>query len=108
MKAKHPCFHQVFSTTLLFTSRLADIARDQANQENVDLGDENDKDCDGIPDHLDNDMDNDGKIDRTQDSDMDGDLNHVDDDDDNDGKDSAAAATSSSQRVDDLIFLHVD
>ncbi|TNN18814.1 Endoplasmin isoform 1 [Schistosoma japonicum] len=63
----------------------AHIARHEANLLNVDLGDPNDKDCDGIPDHIDNDLDNDGKIDRTQDSDMDGILNHVDDDDDNDG-----------------------
>ncbi|KAF5403015.1 hypothetical protein PHET_03766 [Paragonimus heterotremus] len=63
----------------------AELARNQQNLMNVDLGDPNDKDCDGIPDHLDNDQDNDGKIDRTQDSDMDGLLNHVDDDDDNDG-----------------------
>ncbi|CAH8850009.1 unnamed protein product [Trichobilharzia szidati] len=63
----------------------AHIARNEANLLNVDLGDPNDKDCDGIPDHIDNDLDNDGKIDRTQDSDMDGLLNHVDDDDDNDG-----------------------
>ncbi|CAH8552445.1 unnamed protein product [Schistosoma curassoni] len=63
----------------------AHIARQEANLLNVDLGDPNDKDCDGIPDHIDNDLDNDGKIDRTQDSDMDGLLNHVDEDDDNDG-----------------------
>ncbi|KAK4471639.1 hypothetical protein MN116_005048 [Schistosoma mekongi] len=63
----------------------AHIAKHEANLLNVDLGDPNDKDCDGIPDHIDNDLDNDGKIDRTQDSDMDGILNHVDDDDDNDG-----------------------
>ncbi|KAA3676735.1 heat shock protein 90kDa beta [Paragonimus westermani] len=63
----------------------AELARNEQNLMNVDLGDPNDKDCDGIPDHLDNDQDNDGKIDRTQDSDMDGLLNHVDDDDDNDG-----------------------
>ncbi|CAI2728026.1 unnamed protein product [Schistosoma spindalis] len=63
----------------------AHIARQEANLLNVDLGDPNDKDCDGIPDHIDNDLDNDGKIDRTQDSDMDGLLNHIDEDDDNDG-----------------------
>ena len=34
---------------------------------------------------MDLDVDNDGKIDRTQDSDMDGELNHIDEDDDNDG-----------------------
>lgn len=64
----------------------AHIARQEANLLNVDLGDPNDKDCDGIPDHIDNDLDNDGKIDRTQDSDMDGLLNHIDEDDDNDGR----------------------
>lgn len=52
----------------------------------TDLGDPGDKDCDGIPDEEDDDMDNDGKIDRTQDSDWDGLLNHIDDDDDNDGE----------------------
>lgn len=44
-----------------------------------------DHDCDGIPDDEDDDVDNDGLLDRTQDSDWDGLLNHVDDDDDNDG-----------------------
>ncbi|CAL8077034.1 unnamed protein product [Calicophoron daubneyi] len=63
----------------------AQIAKHQANFLDADLGDPGDKDCDGIPDYLDNDIDNDGKIDRTQDSDMDGELNHVDQDDDNDG-----------------------
>lgn len=45
-----------------------------------------DHDCDGIPDDIDDDIDNDGLLDRTQDSDHDGLLNHIDDDDDNDGK----------------------
>ena len=45
-----------------------------------------DHDCDGIPDDRDDDIDNDGLLDRTQDSDWDGLLNHVDEDDDNDGK----------------------
>ena len=44
-----------------------------------------DHDCDGIPDDQDDDIDNDGLLDRTQDSDWDGLLNHVDEDDDNDG-----------------------
>lgn len=44
-----------------------------------------DHDCDGIPDDQDDDVDNDGLLDRTQDSDWDGLLNHIDDDDDNDG-----------------------
>ncbi|VDK34869.1 unnamed protein product [Dibothriocephalus latus] len=44
-----------------------------------------DHDCDGIPDDEDEDIDNDGLLDRTQDSDHDGLLNHIDDDDDNDG-----------------------
>ncbi|OON21210.1 hypothetical protein X801_02886 [Opisthorchis viverrini] len=75
-------FHVVSFCAIL--KCVAELARNQANLLNVDLGDPNDKDCDGIPDHLDNDQDNDGKIDRTQDSDMDGILNHVDEDDDND------------------------
>ncbi|XP_018651356.1 putative endoplasmin [Schistosoma mansoni] len=70
---------------ILIQCHFSHIARQEANLLNVDLGDPNDKDCDGIPDHIDNDLDNDGKIDRTQDSDMDGLLNHVDEDDDNDG-----------------------
>ncbi|VDK31206.1 unnamed protein product [Dibothriocephalus latus] len=44
-----------------------------------------DRDCDGIPDHLDPDDDNDGYFDKKQDSDRDGILNEYDDDDDNDG-----------------------
>ncbi|VEL34910.1 unnamed protein product [Protopolystoma xenopodis] len=44
-----------------------------------------DRDCDGIPDHLDPDDDNDGFFDKKQDSDRDGILNEYDDDDDNDG-----------------------
>ncbi|OON21214.1 thrombospondin type 3 repeat-containing domain protein [Opisthorchis viverrini] len=49
------------------------------------VGTINDHDCDGIPDDIDEDIDNDGLLDRTQDSDWDGELNHVDLDDDNDG-----------------------
>uniref|UniRef100_A0A095ASK3 Endoplasmin n=1 Tax=Schistosoma haematobium TaxID=6185 RepID=A0A095ASK3_SCHHA len=49
------------------------------------IGNINDHDCDGIPDDIDEDIDNDGLLDRTQDSDWDGLLNHVDEDDDNDG-----------------------
>ncbi|KAF7259266.1 hypothetical protein EG68_03140 [Paragonimus skrjabini miyazakii] len=49
------------------------------------VGTPNDHDCDGIPDDVDEDTDNDGLLDRTQDSDWDGELNHVDLDDDNDG-----------------------
>ncbi|VDO07929.1 unnamed protein product, partial [Rodentolepis nana] len=63
----------------------AQQAQHEANTMAADLGDPGDKDCDGIPDEEDDDMDNDGKIDRTQDSDWDGLLNHIDDDDDNDG-----------------------
>ncbi|KAL7064494.1 hypothetical protein AAHC03_05436 [Spirometra sp. Aus1] len=66
-------------------SMSAQQAQHEANTVDVDLGDPNDKDCDGIPDDEDDDMDNDGKIDRTQDSDWDGLLNHIDEDDDNDG-----------------------
>ncbi|VDP47056.1 unnamed protein product [Schistosoma curassoni] len=44
-----------------------------------------DHDCDGIPDNLDPDDDNDGYFDSKQDSDRDGILNEFDDDDDNDG-----------------------
>lgn len=44
-----------------------------------------DHDCDGIPDDVDEDVDNDGLLDRTQDSDWDGDINTQDKDDDNDG-----------------------
>ncbi len=61
-------------------------AQHEANTMATDLGDPGDKDCDGIPDEEDDDMDNDGKLDRTQDSDWDGQLNHIDDDDDNDGE----------------------
>ncbi|VEL17416.1 unnamed protein product [Protopolystoma xenopodis] len=56
------------------------------NTESKELGDPGDKDCDGIPDEIDEDMDNDGMLDRTQDSDWDGTLNWVDDDDDDDGE----------------------
>ncbi|CAH8534421.1 unnamed protein product [Heterobilharzia americana] len=49
------------------------------------VGNINDHDCDGIPDDIDEDVDNDGLLDRTQDSDWDGLLNHIDEDDDNDG-----------------------
>lgn len=44
-----------------------------------------DHDCDGIPDGVDPDDDNDGYYDVKQDSDNDGILNEWDDDDDNDG-----------------------
>lgn len=52
----------------------------------MDVGDPGDRDCDGIPDEQDVDIDNDGLIDRTQDSDRDGLINTEDDDDDNDGE----------------------
>ena len=44
-----------------------------------------DKDRDGVPDHLDNDDDNDGILDDQEDADGDGVPDVVDNDDDNDG-----------------------